>query len=214
MPIPYMNTCDNQNIMTLTGKGQVTAVPDIAVLRFGVETRGENLTEIQSENARISQAVIQALRQQNIKDIKTAQYMINKVYDYENNRQIDKGYLVRNMLEIRMMDLDQVGTVIDLAVANGANVVDLIEFDVSDPNQYYLLALSLAVKNAQEKAVSTADTLDTIVDSIPKSVTETSTVPIFTRNVALREGAFATPIEAGTKLIEASVTMEFVFYKI
>jgi uncharacterized protein YggE len=110
--------------------------------------------------------------------------------------------------------MDQVGLVIDLAVANGANVVDLVEFDISDPNEYYLKALNLAIKNAQEKAMSITETLDIIVDSVPKRMTETSTLPITTRSTALREVAFATPIEAGSKLIEASVTMEFVYYKL
>jgi uncharacterized protein YggE len=208
------NLDQNQNIMTLTGKGQVTAIPDLAILRFGVESIGENLTEIQNENARISQTILQSLQQMNINDIKTAQYNIQKVYEYIDNQQIDKGYLVRNIFEVRLKNMDQVGLVIDLAVANGANVVDLVEFDISDPNDYYLQALNLAIKNAQEKAMSITETLDIIVDSVPKRVTETSTLPITTRSIALREGAFATPVETGSKLIEASVTMEFVYYKL
>jgi uncharacterized protein YggE len=70
----YMNNNldQNQNIMTLTGKGQVTAIPDLAILRFGVESIGENLTEIQNENARISHTILQSLQHMNINDIKTA----------------------------------------------------------------------------------------------------------------------------------------------
>jgi uncharacterized protein YggE len=205
---------NDQNIMTLTGKGQVTAIPDIAVLRFGVETTGENLTAIQSENARISQAILQAIKQLGITDIKTAMFTINKVYDYVDNRQIDKGYSVRNVLEVRMRNMDQVGRVIDVAVANGANIVDLIEFEVSEPDIYYLQALNLAVEDAKQKAFSIAETLDIIVDAVPRRVIENSTSPIIPRNVALREGAFATPIEPGTKQIEAMVTLEFEYYKI
>lgn len=205
---------NDQNIMTLTGKGQVTAVPDIAVLRLGVETIGENLTAIQSENARISQAVLQAIKQLGITDIKTAFYTINKVYDYVDNRQIDKGYSVRNILEIRTRNMDQVGKVIDVAVAAGANIVDFIEFEVSEPDIYYLQALNMAVEDAKQKALSIADTLDIIVDSVPRKIIENSTSPIIPRNVSLREGAFATPIEPGTKQIEAMVTLEFEYYKI
>lgn len=205
---------NDQNIMTLTGKGQVTAVPDIAVLRLGVETIGENLTAIQSENARISQAVLQAIKQLGITDIKTAFYTINKVYDYVDNRQIDKGYSVRNILEIRTRNMDQVGKVIDVAVAAGANIVDFIEFEVSEPDIYYLQALNMAVEDAKQKALSIADTLDIIVDSVPRKIIENSTSPIIPRNVSLREGAFSTPIEPGTKQIEAMVTLEFEYYKI
>ena len=98
------------NIMTLTGKGQVTAAPDLAILRLGVQTTGENLTDIQSENARISQTVLQSLQQLGITDIKTYLYDFNKFYEYEDSRQIDKGYSVRNILEIRTNNLNIVNS--------------------------------------------------------------------------------------------------------
>ena len=54
----------NDNIhkktMTLTGQGQVTAVPDTAIIHLGVQTNGENLTEIQAENAREVKSIIKA----------------------------------------------------------------------------------------------------------------------------------------------------------
>lgn len=206
--------CNHQFIMTLSGKGKVTATPDLAILRFGVETTGENLSVIQNENARISQAILKSIKQLGITDITTAQYTINKIYDYVDNRQIDKGYAVRNLLEVRLKNVDQVGKVIDVAVANGANIVDLIEFQVSNPDTYYLKALNLAVEDAKQKASSIADTLGIIVDLVPRKVTENSTSPIIPRNISLREGAFATPIEPGTQQIEASVTLEFEYYKI
>lgn len=205
---------NDQNIMTLTGKGQVTATPDIAVLSLGLETIGENLTAIQSENARISQAVLQSLKKIGITDIKTSLFTINKVYDYVDNRQIDKGYSVRNLFEVRLTNMDQVGKVIDKAVANGANIVNFIEFEVSKPDIYYLQALNLAIEDARQKAMSIAERLDIIVDSIPRNILENTTSPIIPQNVALREGAFATPIEPGTKQIEAMVTLEFEYYKI
>lgn len=208
------NRCSDEMIMTLTGKGQVTAVPDTTILRLGVETQGQNLTDIQSENARISQAVIQALQQFEVYDIKTFQYTINKIYEYENNQRIDKGYSVRNILEVKMQTMDQVGMVIDHAVANGANVIELIEFDVSNPTFYYQQALNLAINDAQQKANSIADNIDIIVDFVPCRITETSTLPIIPRTMMAREALFTTPIEPGTKQIEALVTMEFVYYKI
>ncbi len=119
--------------MTLTGRGQVSTVPDTAVIRLGVETTGVNLMDIQAENARISQAVIESIENLGISDIQTYQYLIEKRYDYVNGTQIDRGYAVRNILEIRSDNLEQIGTVIDTAVSNGANVVNFISFEVSDP---------------------------------------------------------------------------------
>lgn len=205
------NSCCDDNTMTLIGKGRITAEPDIAVLRLGVETTGENLTTAQAENARLSQAVLQSLRQLGVEDIKTFQYAINRLIVFENNQSIDKGYSVRNILEIRTDNMNQVGLLIDTAVQNGANVVDLISFEVSDTYEYYLQALNLAVINASDKAKAIAETLGIMNPPIPIRIIENETTPVPFQTIGLREGFVSTPIEAGTHQIEASVTVVFAF---
>lgn len=210
MVYPSMNSTA-VNIMTLTGKGEVTVAPDLAVLRLGVQTNGEPLTDIQNENARISQAVLDALRDLNVTDIKTYQYTIDKLYEYENGKQIDKGYTVRNIFEIKTKDLDNVGYIIDTAVNNGANVVDFIEFQVSDSNFYYYQALDLAIKNAYQKAILIAESLGIPNAPVPIRINEVVTPPTATLDFARKESIAATPIEPGNKQIQASVVMKFLY---
>lgn len=206
-----MNHTMEQNTMILNGNGQVSAVPDVAILRLGVQTEGENLQLIQANNADLSQAVLRTLHQLGIDDIKTFQYEINKVYEYVDGKQLDKGYSVRNIFEIRTEDLNLVGAAIDNAVYSGANIVDLIQLVVSDPSPYYLQALNLAVEDAYEKATSIAENLGINLSPYPRKITENSTLQVPFRAINMREGAFATPIEAGTNLITASVTIEFTY---
>jgi uncharacterized protein YggE len=201
----------NNTCMTLTGHGQVTAVPDLAVLRLGVQTNGVNLSEVQYENATISQAVLQGLKSMGVTDIKTFQYSIDKLYDFVDGNRIDRGYTVRNILEIRTNQMDQVGGLIDNAVANGANVVDFISFEVSEPDFYYQQVLNLAVFNAMQKAKSIAVNLGFQTDPIPTNITENSTAPIpYQQPYPIRGEIAATPIEPGNKQIEATVTVDFV----
>lgn len=203
------NISNEHNIMILTGKGEVTAVPNIAVLRLGVQTTGDNLSAIQEENARLSQAVLQTLQQMNITDIKTFQYEINRLYDFVDGNRVDRGFSVRNIFEIRTSNMDSVGQIIDASVAQGANVVDLISFEVSDADAYYLEALNLAVYNAFLKAQSITGNLGIILDPIPRKITENSASPAPLRNTFSREATFVTPIEPGNLQIEALVTVEF-----
>ncbi|MGD9568297.1 MAG: SIMPL domain-containing protein [Sedimentibacter sp.] len=204
---------DNNNLhnrtMTMTGQGQITAVPNIAVIHLGVETRGENLVNIQAENAQITQSIIQALQRMGVSDIKTIQYSINKVYDYEEGRQIDRGYSVRNILEIKTANLDRVGNIVDMAVNMGANVVELISFDVSNREYYYQQALNIAVMNAIEKANSVAMNLNSSTQPVPIKIIENSTSPI--QPYFRQELAATTPIMSGNIIIEANVTVDFAF---
>lgn len=195
--------------MTLTGQGQVTAVPNMAVIHLGVQTTGENLVNLQSENAQITQSIIQALQRMGVSDIKTFQYTIDKIYDYENGRQLDRGFSVRNILEIRTSNLDMVGRIIDTAVNLGANVVELISFDVSNREYYYQQALNIAVMNAIQKSKSISMNLGIPADPVPTHIVENSVAPI--QPFYRQELAATTPIMPGNIKIEANVTVDFEF---
>ncbi len=203
--------CDPCNTMSLTGKGQINVMPDMAVIQLGALTTGENLKEVQSENALISQEILQAVKDLGVTDIKTAQYVIEKVYGYENDVRVEKGYSVRNIFEIKLSNIEQAGMVIDTAVEHGANVVQLISFQVSNPEFFYQQALNQAVMNAISKAQSIAMHLRVPLNLVPVKIVENSSPPIpYAATYNMREIA-ATPIEPGLHEIEASVTVEFIY---
>lgn len=195
--------------MTLNGQGNLTLIPDVAVIRLGVQTTGESLLLIQNENAQEVQSILQSLKRLGVTDVKTYQYSIDKLYDYENGNRIDKGYYVRNILEIKTRNMSQVGNIIDSAVNAGANVVDLISFQVSEPEIYYQQALNSAINNAIQKSKSISMNLGMKTDPVPIQIIENSFSPLpkqqFQREVA------ATPIIPGDIQIDASVTVVFLY---
>jgi uncharacterized protein YggE len=197
------------NIMTLTGQGQVTAAPNLAVINLGVLTTGMNLEAVQAENARISQAVLRALQLMGVTEVKTFQYTIDKLYDYDNGTQIDRGYSVRNIFEIKTNNMEQIGSIIDTAVNYGANVVDFITFDVSDRDFYYQQALNLAVDNAIQKSRSIAMNLGLQRHPTPTRIVENSSTPGPFRQ--FQREIVATPIIPGNIMIEAFVTVDFIY---
>ena len=203
----YKSDNVHNRTMTLTGHGEMNMSPDMVIIHLGVETRGEDLSRIQAENARISQSVIQALQRMGITNIKTIRYSIDKVFDFVDGRQIDRGYLVRNILEIKTNNIEATGNIIDASVNAGANIVELISFDVSNREYYYRQALNMAIINAIQKAESIA--LNLGLSSAPQivSIVENTAIPFLP---VQREFA-ATPIIPGTIRIEANVTVDFVF---
>lgn len=208
-----LNNLNSNNIMKLNGKGQVSVIPDIASIRLGVETTGYNLQKVQEENAKASLAVQQILKQFGIQEIKTIQYTIDKLYAYENDKRVDKGYSVRNIVEIKTKDMKQIGALIDAAVNNGANVIEGISFEVSNLDFYYQQALNMAVDDAIQKAESIGKQLKTAINPVPRQIVENSVQPIPYQAVySLREGVSTTPIEPGQNQIQASVTVDFEYY--
>lgn len=203
----YKSDNVHNRTMTLTGHGEMNMSPDMVIIHLGVETRGEDLSRIQAENARISQSVIQALQRMGITNIKTIRYSIDKVFDFVDGRQIDRGYLVRNILEIKTNNVEATGNIIDASVNAGANIVELISFDVSNREYYYRQALNMAIINAIQKAESIA--LNLGLSSAPQivSIVENTAIPF----LPVQRELAATPIIPGAINIAADVTVEFVF---
>lgn len=199
---------NNHNTIIVTGRGRVTAVPDLAKIRLGVITTGENLSDIQNENAETSNLILNGLRNMGVNDIRTYQYIIDRNFEFIDNTRVDRGYTIRNVYEIQTGMPDNVGAIIDTAVSLGANLVESITFEVSAAETFYLEALKIALMNGAEKAAAMAEVFNARLSPVPIRIIESGT-PVPLSRTFLREDIVTTPVEPGTTQIEAIVTMEF-----
>ncbi len=198
------------NKITLRGDGIVSVFPDLAVIRLGLVSEGENLNQLQSENGMIVSEIIQSLEEIGVDNISTFNYSIEKNYIYENSSRIDKGYIIRNILEIRTFDMENVGIIVDTAVASGANQVDQVLFQVSDPSNYYQEALNLAIMDGIKKAKNIRESFGFNINMHPTNILEHGIIKESPTSFNLaREADAETMILPGDQRITASVTMEF-----
>jgi uncharacterized protein YggE len=204
------------NRLIVTGEGSVYTNPDRAVITIGIITENQNLSTAQKENTDKTTAVINALLALGIpqNDIQTTTYRIEPQYDYESGKQIFRGYKVEHQLQVTIQDLSKTGQVIDQAVASGANFVSSIHSTVSNPDAFYNQALTIAIQNAQHKAVVMARTLRVTLNPVPIVVQELSQnlpprpVPFQAMSLAQDSGV---PIQPGENKITASVKIEYTY---
>ena len=151
---PKRTNITNTHRMQLYGEGIVTTSPNIATITLGVITESSTVTEAQNKNNQLTKQVIDSLLALGIpnEQIKTVDFRIDILYDYEDSKQTLRGYRVTHMLQISDVDIQSAGTVVDTAVQNGANTVTNINFTVRNPLVYYERALQNAVQDAQDKA--------------------------------------------------------------
>lgn len=203
------------HIVTVTGDGAVTVKPDIGYLSVGVETSDPDAKKAQEANKVAMDSLIKALKAKGIteKDIKTTNYSVWKGVDYNKApaEQVE-SYHVNNMLEVTITQLDQTGAIIDICVAEGANVSNGVRFTVKDKDAFYLQALQAAMKQADKKAVGIMGTFGAKPDK-PWRVTE---VPQYDGPVMYAaaeskamDSAAATPIVPGEMEVKAQVTVEY-----
>ncbi|UOQ42980.1 SIMPL domain-containing protein [Halobacillus salinarum] len=203
--------------MTVRGEGSITAEPDLAEVELGVVTENENVTTAQQENAVIMHQILQSLLSFGVGEgqIQTSDYSIYPKYDYEDGKQILRGYVVTHMIRIRVPDISMIGSLIDSAAANGANKIAGIQFTLRNPDTYEQQALSSAVDDALVKARTIASTIQVQLVPKPVQILETSTQGPRPRTMMKAESfsASSTPVQPGKLEITASVEAKFEYIR-
>jgi uncharacterized protein YggE len=202
-----------ESTLKLQGVGILRTSPDIASAFLGVVTENKELSTAQKENSATMDKVIASLLKLGIaeKDIKTENYSITPEYDFVEGKQIFRGYRVNNNLRIMIRNIQQVGKVIDTAVASGANAVYNVNFSLLNREEIYKRALSLAIKNAVDKAISIENTLSIEVNQIPAEIIEETNAENLERSglFTMKAPAASTDIKSGELEVTAKVQTVF-----
>ena len=113
--------------LDVSATGDVTRVPDVAIISAGVVTRASTAGAALQQNATRMERVIAALRQAGVeeRDIQTSNISLNPEYRYENNQPPKlTGYTASNQVNIRFRDIARSGRILDVLVAQGANQIN------------------------------------------------------------------------------------------
>jgi uncharacterized protein YggE len=202
--------------ITITGKGKVTAIPDIATISLGVQTEKYKVVDAQRENTEKMNDIIKELKAMGIdqEDIKTTSYNIYPRYDWVEGQRILRGYQVSQNVTIKIRDLDKVGDVLDKAAGLGANQVGSLNFTIDEPEDLRQEAREEALAQAKEKAEALAKVAGVKLGKLV-SFSETAATPYYPvyREMALDAGigggGGAPEIEPGSQEVEVTVTVTY-----
>jgi uncharacterized protein YggE len=196
--------------ITMTGHGEIKAVPDIATINAGVTTNAPTAAAALSANSAHMNQVFAALKKLGVPDraIRTSGFSVSPQYtngDNNNPRHLT-GYQVSNEVNVRLDDVTRTGAVLDTLVAAGANQMNGIGFDIADPAPALEKARIQAVADARARAATYAQaagvTLGPIV-SISEGGGETVPRPMF-RVMTVSASAVVAP---GEQSVTADVTV-------
>lgn len=122
--------------LDISATGEVSRVPDVAIISAGVVTRATSATQAISQNAARMERVRAALARAGIaeRDIQTSSVSLNPDYVYEE-RQPPRltGYQASNQLSIRFRDIRNSGRILDALVAEGANQINGPSLTIDKP---------------------------------------------------------------------------------
>ncbi len=169
-----------QSNYTLTSNGSATISvdPDIANINIFITSSNASSSQATKDVNKKTDKVINALVDSGIKesDIITTGFNVYPNYDYNKSSPVLTGYEASHGLNITVRDINKVGEIIDIAVANGADGINNVSYGVSNEQEYYDQALTLAIKDAMRKGQVMANASglgDAQVISIQENTTNT-----------------------------------------
>ena len=217
-----INLSTQQEGIWVTGQGKVNVVPDIAILRLGIEAEETSVAEAQTQAAEAMDKVMAALTAKGVakKDIQTQYFSIRRVtkWDRVKEEEVVVGYQVTNMVTAKIRDIDEAGTIIDAVAEAGGDLtrIDSIGFSVDDPSEYYEEAREKAMADAKAKAKQLA-ALAGVTLGKPTYISEGIHIPPIPRGVVVVEETLApvpeTAISPGEMEISLSLQVAYAIRK-
>ena len=215
LPSRAQNAQYEKQTLTVNGKGEMSAAPDVAYLNLAVETMAKSASQAVKENAEKTNSVMEAIKAklgENDK-VSTAGYNLSPIYEYNNqtNKSEFKGYKASNQIVAEVHNLKQIGAIIDSTAEAGLNNISGLRFDTTKSAELRKKALAEAVKDAKATAEILAQAAGVKITRILQlSPSYDYPVPVYRDFAVAKEAAAApTPIEPGDLTINATVNIVF-----
>lgn len=206
--------------ITVAATGTAKAIPDRAQVQFVVEDFAETAAAATERNNTRTQTLLAALRAQDLGSdhLRTLGFQLNP--EYARDRPVDQpepriiGYRARNTVQVTVDDVSRVGTILDAAVAAGADRVGGLWFELKDDSQIRARALQDGVARARGEAEAIAgalgEPLGPVLDVSTTGITGSPRRMMsmgYAQDMAFRaEAAAMVPVEPGEIEVTVQVT--------
>lgn len=202
-------TEEMQRTVSVNGLGQVQAKPDRAVIRVGVQTEAQSASRALSQNNNQMQAVIDTLREEGVasQDIQTQTIQLNPIRESpgpEGGIPEITGYVATNIVEVQVIDLDNLGNLLDTAIQAGGNTIEGIQFQISEPGDLVDQAREAAMNDAQDKAEQLAELVGAQLGDV-LTISESSRTPVPVGRGGAGQLEAAVLVEPGTQTVEVNI---------
>jgi len=207
----HADDTDARRSITVSATGSVSAAPDVARIDSGVTAEAETARAALDKNSAAMKKIIAGLKEGGIdaKDIQTSSFRIEPRYTRarEGQASVIDGYRVINQVQVTVHDIDNLGEILDTLSTLGANQMSGLNFEVSTAETLLDEARKEAVANALRRAKLFADAAGAEVGEvlqISESAVGGGPRPMAMARTAMAESV---PIERGTELLQANVTI-------
>lgn len=154
--------------MHVRGEAELERPADQVVISIAVITEAATAGEASQDNREKVEDVMDALKKLDLGEdaLSTANYRVEPIWDYRQPERANRGepfepqirgYRVHNTVEVETKALDKTSKVLRSAIEAGANTIQNLSFELSDPRMYRQEAIREAVQHARQDAAVLAE---------------------------------------------------------
>src|SRR5438046_7741463 len=201
--------------LDISATGEVTRVPDIAIISAGVVSRSATATGALQDDPDRMQRVLTALKRAGVedRDVQTSNISLNPEYRYVENQPPQlTGYTASNQLTVKFRDIRSSGKILDALVGQGANQINGPNLTIDKPEAALDEARAKAVAIGRARAELYARSLGLHVARVVVVSETGGNYPVPPPRPMVMEArgmAANTTIEAGEQKLEVTLAMTF-----
>ncbi len=203
------------NAITVSGEGEVFAVPDTAEFTYTVMEEADTASEVQDLAKTKANAIVKSLVENGVEDadIKTINYNLSPKYEWkkaetcltyncpQNREQV--GFTITLTDRVKVKDLDRAGELLELVTSQEVSSVSGLTFTIADEDALREDARKQAIDEARAKAEKLAGDLGVSLVRIVGFSEGSDYAP-----VALYRSAVMYDMAAGAGDLEESVSVQ------
>lgn len=205
---------ENQRQITVTGRGTVASVPDLATISLGVTSQAKEASVAMATTSAATAKMLQRLGDLGIeaRDMQTSNLSLNPVWSDRSGSVPAApkitGFVASNSVLVRVRELSDLGRIMDAVIADGANNFNGLQFSVQDPEPLLNKARQAAVADAMARAALLTAAAGVSLGPVLSMSEQGGGRPVM-MEMSMARGNDV-PIAAGEVSVSASVTMVFV----
>ncbi|MFO7833759.1 MAG: SIMPL domain-containing protein [Halohasta sp.] len=205
----------DERTITVSKSGEVTAEPDMAVVRAAVEATGDDQTAVRDELSQRADRLTEALQDAGIdaEAITTDRFDIRDRTDRRPAEEAESGptYVGVHAFRIEVDDADAAGEIVDTAVEAGADDIGRIGYTLSEERQAELReeALQSALEAARTEAEFVAGEVDASVGDVVTVDTDQDRVSPAYETAEDDAGGRSTELRPDDVTVRATATVSY-----
>lgn len=213
-PVAASSGAAETRTVSVNGTGTIIVSPDMATVQVGVVKEGDDADKASAANTAEVEKIKEALLGLGIaeSDLKTTNFSVYPMQKYDDQGQVTSvTYRVENTMEVKVYDLDNLGSVLDAAIQAGANSIYGVQFDLADREATNAQAIDAAMQNALARAEVLAQAAGAELGEIQSVSTYLSGGggPVYAQPAAESPMRADVPVNPGEMQIQVDVTVVY-----